>query len=350
VTTSILEFRDTLLLGGKRTPFVRRGGAFGGVPAAALSLKAAGAAAAAATAKLDDIATAVVASPETAGWASGIGTLALAANAVSLGQAGLLLAAGARTGGETTTAAWMTVSTDTLAQAHGISREEADGFATRSFARAMAALHFIAGEIVAVRDEIVVGGHGAQETIVLPGATREVTGDSRIRRLPNRLLSRLKPCPGGVLTSGNTAAAADGAAAILVGIGDRGHRGLARIHAAATVDAADGPEAVAAPALAIRALLGAAGLRLDEIDRIEIEEVSAIHVLACVREMGIDEAKLNVNGGSIAIGLVRAASGLRLALTLARELRRAHLRWGIAAGYDADGTGIAILLENEDRR
>jgi acetyl-CoA C-acetyltransferase len=100
------------------------------------------------------------------------------------------------------------------------------------------------------------------------------------------------------------------------------------------------------PAPAIRALLGCTGLTLADVDRIEINEAFGAQVLACVRELGLDEAKLNVNGGAIAIGHPLGATGVRLTLTLARELKRSGLRYGIASACIGGGQGIAMLVEN----
>jgi acetyl-CoA C-acetyltransferase len=100
------------------------------------------------------------------------------------------------------------------------------------------------------------------------------------------------------------------------------------------------------PVAAIRALLAAVNLKLTDIDRLEINEAFAAQVLACVRELGLDESRLNVNGGAIAIGHPLAATGIRLTLTLARELKRARLRYGIASACVGGGQGIAILIEN----
>src|SRR5260370_451614 len=91
-----------------------------------------------------------------------------------------------------------------------------------------------------------------------------------------------------------------------------------------------------------------AGLKLSDIDRFEINEAFGAQVMACARELGIDEAKLNVNGGAIAIGHPLGATGVRLALTLARELKRARLRYGVAAACIGGRQGIALLVENPD--
>jgi acetyl-CoA C-acetyltransferase len=104
------------------------------------------------------------------------------------------------------------------------------------------------------------------------------------------------------------------------------------------------------PAPAIRAVLDAAGMTLDQIDRIEINEAFGAQVLACVAELGLDEAKLNVNGGAIAIGHPLGATGVRLALTLALELKRSGLRYGIASACIGGGQGIALLIENVEAR
>jgi acetyl-CoA C-acetyltransferase len=98
---------------------------------------------------------------------------------------------------------------------------------------------------------------------------------------------------------------------------------------------------------AIRTLLGAVNLKLADIDLIEINEAFAAQVLACVRELGLDVGKLNVNGGAIAIGHPLAATGIRLTLTLARELRRSGKRYGIASACIGGGQGIAVLIEND---
>jgi acetyl-CoA C-acetyltransferase len=102
------------------------------------------------------------------------------------------------------------------------------------------------------------------------------------------------------------------------------------------------------PVPAIRALLDRAGLALDAIGLVEINEAFGAQVMACARELGLDEARLNVNGGAIAIGHPLAATGARLSLTVAREMRRRGLRYGIASACIGGGQGIALLLENPD--
>jgi acetyl-CoA C-acetyltransferase len=102
------------------------------------------------------------------------------------------------------------------------------------------------------------------------------------------------------------------------------------------------------PVPAIRSVLERAGLTLDQIGRFEINEAFGAQVMACARELGLDEDKLNVNGGAIAIGHPLGATGVRLTLTLARELKRSNLRYGIASACIGGGQGIAMLIENTE--
>jgi acetyl-CoA C-acetyltransferase len=99
------------------------------------------------------------------------------------------------------------------------------------------------------------------------------------------------------------------------------------------------------PALAIPRALDAAGLTLDQIDLIELNEAFASQVLASARELGIDEEKLNVNGGAIALGHPLGCTGARLAGTLVRELRRRKAKYGIATMCVGVGQGLATIFE-----
>lgn len=102
------------------------------------------------------------------------------------------------------------------------------------------------------------------------------------------------------------------------------------------------------PVAAIRAVLEANGLKLDQIDRIEINEAFAAQIIACARDLGLDYAKLNVNGGAIAIGHPLGATGVRISVTVARELKRSSKRYGIASACIGGGQGIALLVENPE--
>ena len=102
------------------------------------------------------------------------------------------------------------------------------------------------------------------------------------------------------------------------------------------------------PVEAIPRALSAAGLELGDIDLIEINEAFASQVLACVDELGIDEERLNVNGGAISLGHPLGCSGARLVTTLAWELRRRGARYGVAALCVGVGQGVATVIENPE--
>ena len=139
---------------------------------------------------------------------------------------------------------------------------------------------------------------------------------------------------------------------MLVGSSDYARRNdkptLARILAGAVVGVSPDVMGIG-PVPASRAVLERAGRKLSDIDRFEINEAFGAQVMACARALGLDEDKLNVNGGAIAIGHPLGATGVRLALTLARELKRCSGRYGIASACIGGGQGIALLIENPDK-
>jgi acetyl-CoA C-acetyltransferase len=231
---------------------------------------------------------------------------------------------------------------DNVAREQGVSREEADRFAVRSQERAERARTsgFLEGEIVPVD----VPGPGKGTTVVRldehprPATTLEA-------------LSRLKPLfAGGVVTAGNASGINDGAAALLVGsraAGERaGVRPLARILASAAVGVEPRVMGIG-PALAIPKALARAGLGLDRMDVIEVNEAFASQVLACLRLLGLplDDGRVNPNGGAIALGHPLGASGARLALTAARELRRRGGGRAVVSLCIGVGQGLAMVME-----
>jgi acetyl-CoA C-acetyltransferase len=242
-------------------------------------------------------------------------------------------------------------STENLARQRHISREDADVFAAESFARALAAQKscFLSGEIVPLVNETFELAGYQPRGIKLARGTEKLEQDTHIRPSPLEVLAQLKPAFGGVQTGGNSSAIVDGAAATLVASGDYSRRvgkpPLAKVVAATVVGVP--PETMGiGPVPAIQSLLELAGLTLKQIDRFEINEAFAAQVLACQRELGLDRSKLNVNGGAIAIGHPLGATGVRLAVTVARELKRCGGRFGIASACIGGGQGIALLLEN----
>jgi acetyl-CoA C-acetyltransferase len=231
---------------------------------------------------------------------------------------------------------------DNVAREHGISRADADRYALRSqqrYEKARAA-GFFAGEIHPL------------EIPARKGPPLKVDRDEHPR--PDTTaegLAKLKPLfEGGVVTAGNASGINDGAAALLVGsraLGERaGVRPLARILSAAAVGVEPRVMGIA-PAFAIPKALGRAGLRLEQMDVIEINEAFASQVLACLKllRLAFDEPRVNPNGGAIVVGHPLGASGARLALTGVRELRRREGRYAVVSLCIGVGQGLAVVLE-----
>ena len=231
---------------------------------------------------------------------------------------------------------------DNVAREQGIAREEADRFALRSQERAerARATGFLAGEIAPVE----VPGPGKGTTVVRvdehprPGTTLEA-------------LAGLKPLfAGGVVTAGNASGINDGAAALLIGsraAGERaGARPLARILSAAAVGVEPRVMGIG-PAFAIPKALARAGLGLSQMDVIEVNEAFASQVLACLKLLGVpfDDPRVNPNGGAIALGHPLGASGARLALAAARELRRRGGGRAVVSLCIGVGQGLAMVME-----
>ncbi len=248
----------------------------------------------------------------------------------------------------------MIETAENLAKQYGITRAEVDAFASQSFERAVKAQAegFHAGEIVPVVNEAFALEGYASRSIALPRKVERVDHDTHPRPSPVQALAKLRSVyPGGVQTAGNSSALVDGAAGALVASGAyvqrRGLAPLACLRGAAAVGVP--PEIMGiGPAPAIRALLERTGLTLGDIGLFEINEAQGAQTLAVGRELGLDIDKLNVNGGAIALGHPLAATGVRLTITLARELRRRGLRYGISSACVGGGQGIALLVENPE--
>jgi acetyl-CoA C-acetyltransferase len=246
----------------------------------------------------------------------------------------------------------MPQTAENLAKKYGISRAEVDQYAALSFERALRAQEegFLAGEIVTVASEQFALDGYATRGIHLPPKVAEVAADTHPRPSPFEVLSKLRPIyEGGVQTGGNSSALVDAAVATIVASGayarEHGHTPLARVAAAAAIGVP--PEIMGiGPANAIRLLLERTGLKLADIDLFEINEAQGAQVIAVERELGLDRARLNVNGGAIALGHPLAATGVRLTVTLARELQRRGKRYGISSACVGGGQGIALLIEN----
>jgi 3-oxoadipyl-CoA thiolase len=221
---------------------------------------------------------------------------------------------------------------ENVAERWGVSREEQDAFALRSQQRWAAA-----AEAGRFDDELVPVGDVVRDEHPRPESTLEKLGSLRAAFRA-----------GGSVTAGNSSGLNDGAAAVVVASEERARElgveplGFFRGSAVAGVD----PRVMGiGPVPAVRKLLARTGVAVDEIDLVELNEAFASQSLAVVRELGLDEERVNVNGGAIAIGHPLGMSGARLTVTLLHELRRRGGRYGIATMCVGVGQGQAALFE-----
>jgi 3-oxoadipyl-CoA thiolase len=231
---------------------------------------------------------------------------------------------------------------ENVAERYGIGREAQDRFALQSHQRAVDAAR--SGRF---DDEIVpvdVSADGDDPTLV--EADEGPRPDTSLDKL-----ARLRPAfrEGGTVTAGNASTLNDGAACLTLAsermASELGADPLGRI-VSIGVAGVDPAYMGMGPARAVPRALEGAGLKIDDIDLIEINEAFASQVLACVGELGLDEERLNVNGGAIALGHPLGCSGARLMTTLVWEMRRRGARYGVATLCVGVGQGVATVVEN----
>ena len=221
---------------------------------------------------------------------------------------------------------------ENVAERWGVSREDQDAFALRSqrrWAKAHAAGRFD-DELVPVGD-VVVDEHPRPETSA-------------------EALAKLRPAfrSDGTVTAGNASGINDGAAALVIASEDKARElGVEPLGAfvGSAVAGADPRVMGIGPIPAVRKLLDRSGIRTEDLDLVELNEAFASQSLAVVRELGLDEQKVNVNGGAIALGHPLGMSGARLVVSLLHELRRRDGRYGLATLCVGVGQGVAALFE-----
>jgi acetyl-CoA C-acetyltransferase len=234
----------------------------------------------------------------------------------------------------------MGMTAENVAERLGISREDQDKFSLRSQERAAAAI--AEGRF---KDEIV--------PVVIPqrkGDPIVFDTDEFPRKTSLEALAKLKPVfkKDGTVTAGSSSGRNDGASAVLLMTEEKakalGLKPLARIvsHATAGVD----PRYMGlGPVPATKKALERAGLKLDDIELIELNEAFAAQAIGCIRELGLNEDIINVNGGAIALGHPVGSSGCRIIVTLLHEMRRRKNRYGLATLCIAGGMGQAVIIE-----
>jgi len=230
---------------------------------------------------------------------------------------------------------------ENVAEKYGISRADQDAFALRSQLRAVAAHQ--SGRFAAEIIPVAIPQKKGEPTIV--AIDDHLRADTTLEKL-----TALKPAfrKDGSVTAGNSAGINDGAAALVMMSQSRarklGLRPRARIVASA-VAGVDPAYLGLGPIPATRKVLQRAGLNISNMDLIELNEAFAAQALQCVRELEIDQEKLNVNGGAIALGHPLGCSGARIVVTLLHELERRNGKYGLATMCIGVGQGIATIIE-----
>ena len=297
---------------------------------------------------------------------SGLQTIALAAQQIMSGMGEVVIAGGVETMSQVPMSSNKFMANPTLAKEHPgvyigmgqtaenlarqyeVTREEQDAFALRSHQRAAAAQD--AGkfddEIVPLEVEITLGEGGSVQTY-----RTTFDRDEGIRRDSSvEALAKLRPVfhAQGTVTAGNSSQTSDGAAAVLVMSEEKAERlglqPMARFRSFAVGGVA--PEVMGiGPVTAVPKALKLAGVSLDEIDLVELNEAFAVQALAVIRELGMDEETVNVNGGAIALGHPLGCTGAKLTVQMLHELVRQDKRLGLVTMCIGGGMGAAGVLE-----
>jgi len=235
----------------------------------------------------------------------------------------------------------MALTAEKLAEQYGITRKDADAYALRSQQAADAAY-----KACRIKEELV-------PVEVKQGKKTTIVSEDDHRR-PDTTMEILEKLPpsfkkDGIVTAGNASGIVDGAAAVVVTkekiARDRGLKPIGRIISWATTGVDPSIMGIG-PVPSSQKALKAAGLTVDQMDRVEVNEAFAAQYLAVEKALGLNRDKTNVNGGAIALGHPLGASGTRLVITLLNELRRSNLRYGLATACIGGGQGIAMIIEN----
>ena len=244
----------------------------------------------------------------------------------------------------------MGLTAENVARKYNVSREESDAFSYRSHTRALAAQsagRFKDDGIVPLEVEIneVADGVASKQKKFTFDTDEGPRADTTLE-----VLAKLRPVfhVKGSVTAGNSSQTSDGAACVVVMSKERadelGLKPLARFVSYAVGGVP--PEIMGmGPVVAVPKALKLAGLRLEEIDLIELNEAFAAQVIACDRELGLDAARLNVNGGAIALGHPIGCTGVRITVTLLAEMKKRKAKLGLATLCVSGGMGLALLVE-----
>ncbi|HWZ55792.1 MAG TPA: acetyl-CoA C-acyltransferase [Verrucomicrobiae bacterium] len=312
---------------------------------------------------------------------SGLQAIAMAAERIMVGAADVILAGGTESmsmipmgGNKVSPNPWlmdhypdaylsMGLTAENVAKKYGITREKADAFSLASHQKALAAIATgkFKDEIVPVevRTTAVMNGSNGSQKVGAGGAAaakaKTTTAVFEVDEGPRadtsmEALAKLKPAfhARGTTTAGNSSQTSDGAAATIVMSAEKaqalGAKPMARFVAFATAGVPAEIMGIG-PAFAIPKALKLAGLKLDQIDVIELNEAFAVQSLAVMQEAGLDPARVNPNGGAIALGHPLGCTGAKLTASILRELERRNARYGMVTMCIGGGMGAAGIFE-----
>ena len=300
--------------------------------------------------------------------ASGLETIAIATAKIRTGLADCIIAGGTESMSLVPTAGWKTVpaysiakedpdyylsmglTAEAVAKDYKVSREDQDEFSYNSHQKAIAAIqngYFKSGILPINVEEIYLDAKGKKQKRNYTVDTDEgPRADTSVE-----VLSKLKPvfAAGGVVTAGNSSQTSDGAAFVIV-MGEKmmnelGLKPIGRLVACASAGVPPRVMGIG-PIAAIPKALKQVGMSLNDIDLIELNEAFASQSLAVIREVGLDPAKVNINGGAIALGHPLGCTGAKLTIQVLNDMKRLNKKYGMVTACVGGGQGIAGVIEN----
>ncbi len=300
--------------------------------------------------------------------ASGLETIAIASAKIRTGQADCIIAGGTESMSLVPTAGWKTVpsysiakedpdyylsmglTAEAVAKDYKVSREDQDEFSYNSHQKAIDAIrngHFKSGILPINVEEIYLDTKGKKQKRNYTMDTDEgPRADTSVE-----VLSKLKPAfaAGGVVTAGNSSQTSDGAAFVIV-MGEKmmnelGLKPIGRLVACASAGVPPRVMGIG-PVVAIPKTLKQVGMNLNDIDLIELNEAFASQALAVIREAGLDPARVNINGGAIALGHPLGCTGAKLTIQVLNDMKRLNKKYGMVTACVGGGQGIAGVIEN----
>ena len=300
--------------------------------------------------------------------ASGLESIAMATAKIRMGMADCIVAGGTESMSLVPTAGWKTVpaysiakdepdyylsmglTAEAVAKEFSVSREDQDEFSYQSHQKAIAAIqagHFKSGILPVTVEEVYLDAKGKKQKRNYVVDTDEgPRADTSVEAL-----AKLRPAfaAGGVVTAGNSSQTSDGAAFVIVMsermINELGLKPIARLVSSAVAGVHPRIMGIG-PVAAIPKALKQAGLNLSDIDLIELNEAFASQSLAVIREAGLDPARVNINGGAIALGHPLGCTGCKLTIQNLNDLKRLNKKYGMISACVGGGQGIAGIIEN----